>query len=512
MSTITIPNRPFASEIITGLMLPDGIFETSLGRQRINAHFSNNGATSVAGARVYVESASHPGIVVVPTTHTLSALAGGASRVLTWEADLTAVAPGTHRISFIVETATDRTRIIKKIFVTTVQFDESTLTFSAITPEGQLKVRFDDLVPPVNLNCCPGRLSDPRDNKKLAYMLNHVGRLFEGHKADFRFCPPGYLPLNLEATFLPNPPYAGQYGDLPFEDPWWKVVLCIIAVILLIAAAIAAAEEGGTIIVSTGGGGGSSDPNDPGACCGTTASGGSSSYLVAGLVAAAAAAATAACLSDVRDPFRRGEDHTQPADGEITVSESVKMKYRYPEPVALGRPFAAGLEWKYTRATTGGTYTHSDKDLSTNVHVLSRYEIQAPEVVFPSKKEPFLVKASFFDGDGKQLRGSELFVQCFLLGSNNQFVRLVLQDDGIKPDEKPTDGIYTAQHYFDRSKDGGLWRYFVIAQDINDARPDMEPEEAAKIIGGMVRTHQLTIVFDANECPLVPDGFVNVVV
>jgi len=39
----------------------------------------------------------------------------------------------------------------------------------------------------------------------------------------------------------------------------------------------------------------------------------------------------------------------------------------------------------------------------------------------------------------------------------------------------------------------------------------MEPEEAAKIIGGMVLTHQLTINFDAGECPLVADGHVQMV-
>jgi len=39
----------------------------------------------------------------------------------------------------------------------------------------------------------------------------------------------------------------------------------------------------------------------------------------------------------------------------------------------------------------------------------------------------------------------------------------------------------------------------------------MPIEDQAKIIGGMVATHQLTIFFEGGTCPLVPDGHVNVV-
>ena len=39
--TLDIPNRPFATENLSGLMLPDGIFVTTLGRQGINASLRN---------------------------------------------------------------------------------------------------------------------------------------------------------------------------------------------------------------------------------------------------------------------------------------------------------------------------------------------------------------------------------------------------------------------------------------------------------------------------------------
>jgi hypothetical protein len=39
------------------------------------------------------------------------------------------------------------------------------------------------------------------------------------------------------------PAFAGQYGPIPFDDPWWKVLLIIIAIILTIAAAASAAAD-----------------------------------------------------------------------------------------------------------------------------------------------------------------------------------------------------------------------------------------------------------------------------
>lgn len=50
--TFTIPNRPFSTEPITGLMLPDGVFEASIGKQTINAHIKNT-AGVVPNIQVY---------------------------------------------------------------------------------------------------------------------------------------------------------------------------------------------------------------------------------------------------------------------------------------------------------------------------------------------------------------------------------------------------------------------------------------------------------------------------
>ncbi len=512
MATMTVPNRPFASEPITGLALPDGIFEASLGRQRINAQFQNVGGAAIGNVGVYVESVSHAGIVVTPRTHTIANLAAGASRVLSWDADFSGAPPGTHYISFIEEDASGRNRTIKKIFVTRVRFDPSTTTFSAETPEGRIAISLQDLVGPKGA-CCPVP-ADPkwrRSHAQEGQLVAQVARMFAGHRADFPFCMPGYLLHDFDVTITPTPAFPGQYGDLPYQDPWWKVILCIVAVILLIAAAVAEAEGGsGSVGVAAG----NTDTGSPtGDCCGVRAEGGGSSYVAAGLVAAAAAAATAAGLSDARDPIRRGQDNTVPAAGEVTVAERLKVRLTYVDAVALGRPFKVQADWEYTRVTTGASYTYAVSEVNANLHVLSRYEIDAPDVVPLYQQRLWVVKGRFFDAEDKVLRGTDLFVQCFLIGPHGEYFNFVLQDDGITPDDEPNDGVYTGSFNFGvlEDKARGMWLYYVVAQDVNTAQPDMSPEDAAQIIGGLVRTHQLTINFDGGTCPLVPDGHVNVI-
>ena len=516
MSQLAVPNRPFSTDLITGLMLPDGIFEASLGGQRLNAQFQNGGASTLGAADAYVESVSHPAIVVTPQTLALPPLAAGATRVLSWNANFAGVPAGVHYVSFVAEANGNRTRFIKKIFVTRVTFNPTTMQFSAETPEGTLTVGFDDLVQPGN-GCCGGKKGGNAiavgGTKVEVSFLDFVREAFRGHELDFEFCPPGYLPHEFHAEVRPNPPFAGQYGDLPFQDPWWKIFLCLIALILLIAAAIVGAVTGGGKVTVTTSSGGSPSGSPTPSCCGVGASGGGSSYVVAGLVAAAAAAATAAALSDARDPFRRGQDATVPASGELTVAERLHVVLAYPEPVALGTPFVVDAAWEYERVTTGASYTASANDSTANVHVLSEYHITAPDVVRLYRREMFVVRGEFAGPAGERFKGGDIFVQCFLVGPKGQLRSFVMQDDGVAPDDKPLDGIFTGFHsfLFEEPDPRGIWTYFVIAQDINDAQPGMTPEEAAKIIGGMVLTHQLTLTFDGGTCPFVPDGHVHVV-
>ncbi|MEM1437347.1 MAG: hypothetical protein AAF769_04005 [Pseudomonadota bacterium] len=45
-------------------------------------------------------------------------------------------------------------------------------------------------------------------------------------------------PTEVDYSIDYDTPFAGQFGPIPYEDPWWKVLLLIIAIILAIAAAV----------------------------------------------------------------------------------------------------------------------------------------------------------------------------------------------------------------------------------------------------------------------------------
>jgi hypothetical protein len=504
MAAIAVPNRPFSSERKTGLMLPDGIFEVSLGRQRINAQFKNIGGAPEADVSVFIETVSDPGITVTPQTHTIPILAQDAVRTLSWEANFSGAPPGIHFVSFIAENASGRSRIIKKIFVTRTQFNVATTTATVETPEGVMAVSFRNMLGPRDTGCpTPPQPPDP-----VFFDIPTIFAEFGGRDPAFSLCLSTYLPTDVEAVVTPTPPYAGQYGDLPFQDPWWKVALCVVAVVLLIAAAIEESQNGsGSVVITTGG---PPPPDDPDNCCGVRAEGGGTSEVAAGLVAAAAAAVALAVYTDIRDPYRRGQDHTAPAAGELTISEQLSAVTIYSDPVALGQPFSVSTRWTYTRNTTGANYSHSVSETNRNTHVLSSYVINAPDVVH-LEEEQFVICASFRH-DRHLFRGDDLFVQCFLIGPQGERFDITLQDDGIVPDKKPNDGVYCGVFDFVQAEAPiGRWTYFVIAQDVNKAQPDMSPDEAAQLIGGVVLTHQLTISFDSEVCPFAPDGQVQVI-
>jgi len=246
-------------------------------------------------------------------------------------------------------------------------------------------------------------------------------------------------------------------------------------------------------------------------CCGVSASGGGTSYVAAGLLAAAATVATIAGASDARDPFRLGQDHTAPASAsEKTIQEDLDLSFQYNEPIIPGTPFKVGIEWDYVRTTDVATYSHHDTAVNANIHTLSKYIVEAPDVVRAYQREPFIVKAQFYDADNELFKGNQLFVQCYLVGPAGQYRRFVLQDNGLVADSNANDGTYTGQYRFS-TKDKGAWTYYVLAQDINDADPNLAPDDAAQIIGGMLLTGQLTIGFEGGTCPLIADGHVNVI-
>lgn len=524
MIEFVIPNRPFASEPITGLMTPDGIFEVALGTQIINAHIMNNGA-AIDQVKVYIESISDPGIVLKPETHNIIHAATGVFHLFNWEADFSAASPGKHMVSFIVVTPAGQQRIIKNIFVTKMSFNPATRSFSVNTPEAVFDVAFKEMIGPRDPQCSHKNINNSNCSEHndarvpLLDILNAVGELQSSdcessnllsylrkgihitNNPNFTLCAPQLLVGKFKAQIQPTPPYKGQYGDLPFQDPWWKAVLAIAAFVLSVAAVIAEEVDGSGDITAGGG----STYDLPNRVCAPKADPGGTSKLATGLTAAANTLAIIAGASDVRDPFRKGQDQTPPTTTEeLTIAEDLELSFSYPEEIVPGKAFKVQIDWQYKRKTTRGTYAHQDTGINANIHTLSKYDISASNVARPD--EPFIIESQFYDANNNLLVGNQLFVQCFFIGPRGEWRSIVLQDNGLNMDSRANDGIYTGAIHFSKDSRRGNWKYFVIAQDVNHATPDMHPEEAAQFVGGIVRTNQYGIRYGGGNCPIVPDG------
>ncbi|SOC51197.1 hypothetical protein [Ornithinimicrobium cerasi] len=521
---VDLQNRPFAVEPLTGIQMPDGIFDSALPRLTMVGQFRNNDAATL-NLRIHFESASHPQIAVNARTHTLT-LPPGAVTMLSWDVDVSNAPAGAHYVSFGLEDDNGNVgRTIRKIFVSRTSMDPSDGAFVTEVPEGTLRVTVHDLYGPSSGPGC-----DAPTRKSYENLLDELA----DYLRDPRYGPDAwssgpYLLHTVSMSLEPNPHYAGQLGDLPFSDPDWKTILAIIAVILIIAAVVVAVVAGIAIItVGTGGAGGAAIAVGW-ACCAGPASIAATALGIGGMVSGIAAA-----LGDFPGPFRVGQENTVPNAGEITVGETVSVEFRYPEPIRPGAPYQVEAEWQYERQTldAGGThhtYAHAQVDSPQNQHLLSGYEIDAADVVRSYQDPRWVVRARFHDAEKKLLSGSDLFVQCYLIGPRGEEHRFHLLDDGIEPDEEPNDGWYAGEFVFvtpmsatgdnrivayvpqKRRDDTGIWRFFVVAQDVDSADPNMTPEEAASHLGGILLTGQAEITMTGGTCSFIPDGHINVI-
>jgi hypothetical protein len=89
------------------------------------------------------------------------------------------------------------------------------------------------------------------------------------------------------------------------------------------------------------------------------------------LAGAAVAAVVAAALSDEIDPTRRGQEATVPPAGARTLQEQQSVRLSYPELPVPGKHFAVKTEWKYTRETDAGNFSHAVSEAKVNPHVLA---------------------------------------------------------------------------------------------------------------------------------------------
>lgn len=491
MSTtpLQVITRPFAIEPVTNIMLPDGVFDNAIYGLRIGAHITNLSSSVLTNVTVWLESVGDPGIAPVARTYFFAAIPAGASMQVVWDADFQHASPGKPLVSFMARAdGFTARRSIQQMFVSQTRFDSSTNTYTCAVQEGTLVV---------------------------SGLKGHLpGKTWGEPGPDGKECrcPPGggpIVPTGLTMVWVPNPAYAGTHGELPFSDPWWKVLAIIIAIVAALVAIIAAALGAGKASFSVGGTVEETDPSVT--CCSLKgAASGKPEFTVAGVASAIASVAIAVACSDAADPFWRGQEATPPAAGELTMAERVVAEWKMLEPPNAGRPYATDVAWKYERFTSGAAYSHAVSETQLNIHVAGPVEVEAPAQV--QAFSPLWVRARFHREDGSLFKSTELYAFALFQAPQGLNFVVPLTDDGLGFDPGANDGVYAGSLslelaykvllQFDEEV-RGLWRMFLFAQDVNLTKPGTPPEIAAQHIGGFFVASAVEITFDDSlPCPL----------
>jgi hypothetical protein len=500
---IQVLTRPFAIEPVTNIMMPDGIFDNAIYNLKIAAHFTNMSTGALVNVTLYLESVGDPGIVPVAQTFTFPTIAAGASVMVSWNANFQNATPGKRLVSFIASAdGFDPRRSIQQIFVSQTRFNSATNSYTCTVGEGTLTVS--------NLSAIGPGANWGKGGSGCGCKCG--GRGGGGGPSPF----PLYVPTGATMVWAPDPAYTGVHGDLPFSDPWWKVLGLIVAIVAAIVAIVAAALGDGQVNFSAGG---TFDENQPTVnCCTPMVPGGGNT--VAGVAMAVAAAGLATALLDSADPFYRGQAATPPAAGETTIGERVVAKWDLPEAPNAGLPYPTDVQWTYERITSGQTYSYSVSETATNVHVAGDVEVDTPNVV--NAFDPLWVKAKFQKIGGGYFTGNELYAfALFQAPQNGLYFVVNISDDGLGFDSAANDGVYAGALNLEAArrlllKDGedvyGVWRVFVFAQDVNLTKPGTPPEIAAQHIGGFFVASAITLTFDPNlPCPMKAQANITVV-
>jgi len=494
---MAVLTRPFAIEPVTNVMLPDGIFDNALYKLRIAGHYTNTSGADLTNVTLYLESIGDPGIVVTAQTYTFPKIPAGASVLVSWAADFQHATPGKPMVSFVARAdGYTPARTIRQIFVSQTRYDAATKTYSCTIPEGRLDVSG---IKPTEGGWSPE--GPPGENK----------RPWNGP----------YVPTGLTMVWHPNPAYAGTHGELPFADPWWKVIALIVLIVAAIVGIIAAALGQGTFNVGISG---EFDETDPGLvtkCCKPKPDGGvKGATTVAGVCGVIASGALAVACADEADPHWRGQQATPPAPGELTKAERVRASWQFLDEPWAGRPYRTKVQWAYERMTTGATYHHAVSEQQTNIHVTKEVIVTTPATVSGSGGTLW-VEAGFLRPDGKPFTGPDLYSFALFQAPKGFMFLVPLTDDGIGYDRIANDGTYTGGLPLEQAARilkplgqdvYGVWRVFVFGQDVNRVAPGTPPEIAAQTIGGFFVGSAVQITFDPNlPCPLEAQGSIKVV-
>ena len=298
---LDIPYRPYAVRPQDLFQMPDGIFDTILGTYYMGVRVRNTWGESFAADHVIDISAggraalAANGIVVLDAwTHdelsrlgqtqigtgmSLANMAPGETRTVFFKIDVSAASPRKYEVEFIhldlagtPDPNNPKRRVRKQIFVSSSYLDEATGDLVCEVDEGTVRMSLRQVAydragfrrSRTRGGCKPPKRASRTLMRDLRRTLESLGdkridpcELLKAiecrckcgdhgrpqdplHPCDkkYTYGPFYMIPTRFSYTVEPRAPFTGQHGPIPYEDPWWKVVLLIIAVLLLIAGAL----------------------------------------------------------------------------------------------------------------------------------------------------------------------------------------------------------------------------------------------------------------------------------
>ncbi len=299
-----IPYRPYAVRTNDMFQMPDGIFDTILGTYYMGVRVTNvwaepftnthtlditNHSRSVLSSQgiTIIDSWSAQELVRLGQNQvgrgmSLHGLQPGESKTVYFKINVAAAAPRKYDVQFIhidiagtPDPANPKRLMEKQIFVSSSYVDSAKGELVCSIAEGTIRLKLKEVgydlksarksrkkckcrtdVKQQTLEELRKKLLDLLDDKKIdpcdinKLLVGTLGPDWEKCcdpteiKAG-KYCikPFFAFPIKYEFVIEPAHPFAGQYGPIPFDDPWWKVLLLILAAILFIAGVLTEAAD-----------------------------------------------------------------------------------------------------------------------------------------------------------------------------------------------------------------------------------------------------------------------------
>ena len=487
---VTIPGRPFALEPVSGIMLPDGIFDVAVGRLRLACHVTNDAPQDMHDVVIYIEGIGDTGIYVADEHRNhvyLGTLRAYGTVTAHWDIILEShVSAGKTLVSFKAYAQSyEPVRVLTRIFVSKTSFDPANGSYRVSVPEGECVASIGAFLgPSVPAEC------NRRDEHRLP-----------------PYCPLGpWIPTQMTIGITRD--YDGQYGPLPFGDPLWKIIAWVIAALASIGAAIAAATGNGTANWFGGFNWGESEGAiDP--CIPKPPGGLKNLATPAGALSAIASAAIVVGLRDKEDPILRGQRGTGSPSGP-TSRESLEFAVDYKRLPASG-PYDVGVKWQYKRQLRSGEQlgpvTISEAQRNQDYAVV-QFEIPADV----HAGQPHCVASARLVSPGGQVyRGPAALVQLWVVAPNGETVLLAMHDNGQNIQDKAGEGLYATEVHFGALAERlgcplvGTWLAGVLAQDVNGAPPNAPSDVAKDYIGGRVIASPFAIKQEQDQCKTIDE-------